>query len=295
MRVLITGIGGFVGGVFAHAFLNAGWRVTGVCRNRRPTRLAARPNLDIAVTDLRDCKALPERYDCLVHCAADVPATCPDPDEMFRSNVEGTRRLFAQATDAGARHVVYMSSMAVYGKISVPVVREDTPPEAPDVYGRSKEEGERLLAEWVGQTGGAGASIRLPGVVGAGGRNNFLCDTLQRIMGDQPVSARNPDAMFNNVVHVVDLAAFVVSLADRMPRGHTVLTVAARDPLPIREALQRLYRGVGRREQIVWKSGGGSPFIIAFDRACALGYRPATVADCIDRFVSDSLTEAARG
>jgi hypothetical protein len=147
----------------------------------------------------------------------------------------------------------------------------------------------------VDRTGGAGASIRLPGVVGAGGRNNFLCDTLQRIMGDQPVPARNPDAMFNNVVHVVDLAAFVISLADRMLRGHTVLTVAARDPLPIREALRHLYRGAGRSEQISWKSGGGSPFTIAFERACALGYRPATVADSIDRFVADSMAEAARG
>src|SRR5436853_620099 len=91
MHALITGAGGFVGGAIARAGLAAGWRVTAVCRKRRPAALAACPGIEIVATDLRDCSNLPDRYDYLVHCAAEVPAYCPDPEKLYRGNVDAMR------------------------------------------------------------------------------------------------------------------------------------------------------------------------------------------------------------
>lgn len=292
MRALITGVGGFIGSFMVRSFLNSGWRVTGVCRKHHPTRLAGLSCLDFVVTDLRECNGLPDQYDYLVHCAADVPAYCSDENELYHSNVEGTRCLLDHAATVGVRRVAYMSSMAVYGTISVPVVDESTASVEPDIYGRSKAEGEKLLAAWTRRTDGAGVSLRLPGVVGVGGRNNFLCDSLQRILNGQPVTARNPNSLFNNVLHVQDLAAWVVGLADRMPKGATALTIASQQPLTIRNMLARLYQRAGRKEQINWQDEiRKTPFLIAFDHARTLGYRPATVGNCIDRIVSDTLKE----
>lgn len=291
MHALITGVGGFIGSATAQAFLEAGWRVTGVCRKRPPSRLASHAGLNIVFADLRRCEGLPDQYDYLVHCAADVPAHCADENEMYRSNVDGMRCLLDHAAGAGVRQVAYMSSMAVYGAITASVVNEQTPLNEAGPYGKSKFEGERLLAAWVGQTKGRGVSIRLPGIVGAGGANNFLCDVLQQIVAGQPVSGRNPDALFNNVVHVKDLAAFIISLAERMPQGHTVLTIAAREPMTIREVLVRLFALSGMREQIQWSPANGKPFLINGERAGSLGFQPATVADSLDRFVRDVLSE----
>lgn len=291
MHALITGIGGFVGGRVARAFLDADWRVTGICRKRGPSRLSPHPALSVVTADLRNCRELPDRYDYLVHCAADIPAYCSNDDELYRSNVEGTQRLLTLATAVGVNRIAYLSSMAVYGKISSSVVNENTSPNTPDIYGQSKAEGERLVAEWSRCNEGAAVSVRLPGVIGAGGRNNFLCDMLQRIITDQTVNARNPDALFNNVVHVDKLATFIVTLDTNMPKGHTVLTVAAREPLAIRDVLARLYQRTGRKERITWEGSSDTPFLITFDRACTLGYRPATVADSIDLFVTETLAE----
>ena len=113
---------------------------------------------------------------------------------------------------------------------------------------------------WARQTSGSGVSIRLPGIVGAGGRNNFLSDSLQRILADEPVIASNPDAPFNNVVHVEDLAAWVIPLCDRMPEGHNAFTIAADEPLTIRDTLARLYRKAGREPRICWQQRAGTPF-----------------------------------
>lgn len=292
VHALITGVGGFIGGATAQAFLEAGWRVTGVCRKRRPSRWVNHANLQIVATDLRDCEGLPARYDYLVHCAADVPAYCADENEMYRSNVDGMHRLLDHAGGAGAKRLAFMSSMAVYGAISTAVVNEETPLSEADAYGRSKIEGERLLSDWVRQTGGRGVSIRLPGIVGAGAANNFLSDTLQHIMADRPVNGHNPDALFNNVIHVKDLAAFIISLDEFMPPGHTVLTIAARESMTIRDVLARLYALSGKREQIRWSFAGGRPFLINADRACSLGFQPATVIDSLNRFVTDVLSQS---
>src|SRR5207253_1500272 len=103
-------------------------------------------------------------------------------------------------------------------------VDENTLPSTPSVYGKSKAEGEKMLEAWA-TGGGCCASLRLPGVVGAGGRNNFLCDSLEGVLADRTIRARNPDALFNNVVHVDDLAQFVVALGAAMPAGAMPLTV----------------------------------------------------------------------
>ena len=294
MHVLITGVGGFIGSAMARACLDAGWRVTGVGRKRLPAGLAPQPNLDIVSTDLRHCEGLPNRYDYLVHCAAEVPAYCPDETELYRSNVDGTRKLLDQAAAAGATRVAYMSSMAAYGAVATPIVNEETSPIQPGTYGKSKAEGESLLAAWVARTGGAGVSIRLPGIVGAISANNFLSDTLKNILANRPVTGRKPDALFNNIVHVDDLARFIISLAEKMPTGHTMLTIAASQPIPIRDVLTRLYAASARPQNIRWAPAAGTPFLIEFKRAAALGFRPATVIDSLDRFVTDVLAHESQ-
>ncbi len=97
--------------------------------------------------------------------------------------------------------------MAVYGRVEDDVVDPDTPVREPNAYGRSKLACERLLADLSRAHSDLRAlSIRLPGVVGPGSHDNFLSDTMTRLAAGQNVVARTPDALFNNVVHIDDLA-----------------------------------------------------------------------------------------
>jgi dihydroflavonol-4-reductase len=49
------------------------------------------------------------------HVAADYRLWVPDADEMYRSNVEGTRALIQAAQAAGVRRIVYTSTVATMG------------------------------------------------------------------------------------------------------------------------------------------------------------------------------------
>jgi dihydroflavonol-4-reductase len=118
MRALVTGASGFVGAAVARALAGAGWQVRVLVRTGSDrTNLRSLP-LDIAVGDLTDAASLVDAMaDCeaLFHVAADYRLGAPDPSQLYRTNVEGTRNLLAAAKAAGVKKIVYTSSVATMG------------------------------------------------------------------------------------------------------------------------------------------------------------------------------------
>jgi nucleoside-diphosphate-sugar epimerase len=242
------------------------------------------------VADLRAADALPDRFDALLHCAAEIPARCPDPDELYRSNLVIAQNVFGQALAAGARAIVFTSSMSIYGTITAPMVSEETIVDKPDAYGRAKLDAERLLGGVTERGLLSGLSIRLPGTVGRGSHHNFLSDALARVLAGETINANHPDAPFNNIVYVGTLAEFVERwLRDPRP-GHAVTNLAAQEPMCIRDVVASLFKAAERPERIAIAEGGKQPFLISLDRAMSLGYRPLTVRASIEAFVRDSMS-----
>ena len=241
--------------------------------------------------DLAAAEPLPAGpFDALIHCAGAIPSTVPDEAELSRINVQGSRRLFEHAVKSGATIIVFCSSMAVYGRVAADVVDPDTPVDEPGAYGRSKLESEAKLAELSSaNTGLRALSIRLPGVVGPGSHDNFLSDTMRRLAAGETISVRNPDALFNNVVPIDDLAHFADTLLKALAPGHRVTTIAATDPLPVREVVGILQDAAGGVGEVHYQHEGHS-FLISSEHARSLGYRAPTVRDAVQRFAAGCAT-----
>ena len=78
--------------------------------------------------------------------AADYRLWVPDPAEMYKVNVNGTRELLRLACEAGMARVVYTSSVATMGfKTDGSIVDEDTPVSEGDMIGHYKRS--KWLAE----------------------------------------------------------------------------------------------------------------------------------------------------
>jgi len=287
-EIVVTGAGGFVGGYLARWFAEHGAAVTATLRRSRP--LSALPaGVNVITGDVRQPGLLPERFDALIHCAAGTPSSCPDPDELRAINVEAARVLFDRSRDAGARTVVFLSSMSVYGQISAPVVTESLTPVNPDSYGRSKTDGEVLLQDAVAGGVASGLAIRLPGTVGRGSHHNFLSDTLGRARRGETIVARHPDALFNNIVFVGDLARFLAAWIGAPRHGYAVTNLAASEPMLFRDLYSHLFACLGAPERIQYETSGKPPFLISIDRARALGYHAPTVRESIASFVGDCI------
>jgi dihydroflavonol-4-reductase len=120
MTTLVTGATGFVGSHVARQLLAAGNRVRVLVR--RSSKLQALDGLAVERVegDLNDLTSLDRAMRgvrCVFHVAADYRLWTRDPDEIYRTNVEGTRRLFEIGVQAGVERIVYTSTVAT---IAVP-------------------------------------------------------------------------------------------------------------------------------------------------------------------------------
>jgi nucleoside-diphosphate-sugar epimerase len=273
-HVVVTGAGGFVGGHVARWLAARGLTVTAHTRQH---------------ADLRTPGSLPSRFDALIHCAAETPERCPEPARLYERNMDLSRSVFEQALAASAQCAVFLSSMSAYGSISVDELTEDSPPGELDAYGRAKRDSEALLQDCVARGLASGLSIRLPGTVGKGSHDNFLSVFLGRVLRGEKLKGRNPDALFNNIVYVGDLAVFLGGWIAAPKPGYSVTNLAAIDPLPMREVLKLLYTCAGRAPDFEFDAGGKKPFLISLERARSLGYRPASVRASVEAFVRDCL------
>lgn len=288
-RVAVTGAAGFVGGFVARWLAARGFAVTAIAR-RRPVQSSPDPSgLAWCIADVCDPEAFPARFDALVHCAAVLPSSCPDPEPLYRDNMALARAAFERAVAAGARSAVNLSSMSVYGAIAAPVVSEDTQPRDPDPYGCAKRDAEELLAALAARHPLSALSIRLPGTVGRGSHHNFLSDVMTRLRAGEIVRATNPESLFNNIVYVGDLAAFIERRISQTVPENAVTNLASDEALPLREVLALMFDGAGQPARIEFALGGKAPFLIALDHARSLGYRPATVRASIAAMVRDCL------
>jgi dihydroflavonol-4-reductase len=109
---------------------------------------------ETATGDLRDPASLEKAMsgcDTVFHVAADYRLWVRDPQEMYRSNVEGTRAILQAARKNGVRRVVYTSSVATMGFTSDGRAADEDSPVSLEVmighYKRSKFMAEQIAME----------------------------------------------------------------------------------------------------------------------------------------------------
>ncbi|MBZ5508992.1 MAG: NAD-dependent epimerase/dehydratase family protein [Acidobacteriia bacterium] len=159
MKAFITGATGFVGSHVARALAVRGAELRLLVRSTSRTDNIADLRAEVATGDLRDPESLKKAMagcDFVFHVAADYRLWVRDPEQMYRSNVEGTRAIIRAAQETGVRRVIYTSSVATMGFTrDGHIAREDSPVSIRDMVGhykRSKFMAEQIALE-AGQNG----------------------------------------------------------------------------------------------------------------------------------------------
>ncbi len=221
----ITGASGYVGSRVAKALAEAGY--TPVTLGRRPSDVPWSLSDDVSARTFSD-----RRVEALVHCAYDFrPRT---RQEIYATNVEGTRRLFSAARAAGVGRIVHLSTTAAF-------------PGARSIYGQAKLETENLARE-------ANAFVVRPGLV-CGDEPGGMVGTLAGLLRRSPVVPIVGGERTTFTVQDDELALLIVRLVRGELDGQIVpryapIVAATEQGITLRALLDRIAAREGRR--VVW-------------------------------------------
>ena len=290
MNVLLTGAKGFCGSHLRQSLRNSAHTLWATARTW-DTPPEFQPGYNTLETDFSDFRSLPKYVDVVIHTAASLSIRHAAEIDFQRNNIDLTRNLVNYAIDAGARLFIFFSAISVYGSIGSSIVTEGTPCKDPDPYSLSKLESEAYLAE--NQHAISSLSLRLPSVVGPGARYGWLTDVVTKMRRNDPVTFVNPDTLFNNAVHIADLADFIDRLIASPPTGAAAINLSLDGRMPVADVLSALKSLLQSDSALMATSDAAKPgFMIDSTLGREkFGWRSMAVEPFLERLAADVVAE----
>lgn len=242
MRVLITGITGFVGSHLTRRLVDGGHEVTGLATDPARSPLGVH---DIRSTDVTDASALRDVIEeldpeAIVHLAglSSVGRSWQVPGDYLRVNFSGTRNLVHEAR---GRKVVFASSAEVYGNVpeAEQPIAEDRLLDPRSPYAMTKACAEEVALDY------NAVVVRSFNSIGPGQAPHFALPSfaaqLRAISKGEalPVLKVGDLSPRRDFLHVVDAVEGYVTIVERGEPGE-VYNLASGTAHSIRHALDRL-------------------------------------------------------
>lgn len=156
MKVLVTGITGFIGSRLALSLKNQGEEVIGLGLKNNSAESENYHDLEIAhipvklggVDDKAQLLDLLKECDIVIHLAA-AQHEAGVPDSYFHDiNYQGTLNVLEAAAEAQVKHFIHGSTIGVYGAAMAGELSESSLVKPDNIYGTTKLKAEKLVASY---------------------------------------------------------------------------------------------------------------------------------------------------
>lgn len=270
MRVLVTGVAGFIGFHVARALAARGDAVIGIDNldpyyrvQLKRDRLAQLPGeVRVIEADFADAAALAravegEPFDRIVHLGAQagVRHSIDNPGAYGHANLVGHLNLLELARHRRVEHFVYASSSSVYGEAGEGPLSVDARADRPiSLYAATKRSGELMAGSYAHLYRVPTTGLRLFTVYGPWGRPDmaawlFTAAILER----RPIRVFNGGALRRDFTYIDDLVAGVLAVLDRPPAGdgaaspHALYNIGRGRPEALGDLIGAIERACGER------------------------------------------------
>jgi len=236
MKVLITGISGFIAPHLAEAALNRGWEVLGVdileCDVYRDQKGFVFKKKDVRDLTLQELDGI----DYIFHMAfvTSIPESIEHPLETSRDSLDMTLYLLELARKAGIKKIIFPSTASLYGDNPVPW-KEEMPLQPIEPYSWQKLACEYALKTWTVRYGLPSVIFRMFQVFGERQRKNTALAAFFRAKKEgKPITLTetDPGSPFRtsqrDFIYVKDIADAFVKAAESDKTGNAeVINIAS--------------------------------------------------------------------
>jgi nucleoside-diphosphate-sugar epimerase len=255
MRILVTGVNGFIGKYLCAELLRREYAVIAASRSVNDCIGMIDWVVISSINNETDWSHALHGIDVVIHLAARVHVmneVATDPlDEFRKVNVNGTLNLAKQAVTAAVKRFVFISSVKVngeYTQLDKPFTEIDTP-NPQDPYGISKSEAEQGLMLIAQKTSMEVVVIRPPLVYGAGVKANFA--SMMRMVKRSiplPLGAIHNKRSF---VYIDNLVSLIMKCIIHPAAANQVFLVSDGNDLSTTELLRGCASALGVRSRLL--------------------------------------------
>ena len=323
MKLLITGMAGFIGHAVARRLSGQGHEIVGIdnlndyydvsLKQARLENLADCPDVRFERLDLADRDAMAalfeqESFDRVIHLAAQagVRYSLENPNAYVDANLVGHMNVLEGCRHSRVEHLVYASSSSVYGaNEKVPFSTDDNVDHPISLYAATKKANELMAHTYSHLYDLPTTGLRFFTVYGPWGRPDMALFKFTRaVFEGKSLEVYNHGDMSRDFTYIDDIVEGVVRVLDVVPkpRGTSEVTTDIRtapyalfnighgSPVSLMDFIRAIEKATGREAVCDFKpmQAGDVPRTWADTEALfeATGYRPeVTVEDGVQRFV----------
>lgn len=237
MKVLVTGVAGFIGYFVARRLLADGETVYGIdnlndyydvsLKEGRLAQLLPYPSFSFARLDLADRAKMDalfkeQSFDRVIHLAAQagVRYSLKNPYAYADSNLTGFIHILEGCRHMGVEHLVYASSSSVYGaNRKVPFVTTDNVDHPVSLYAATKRANEVMAHSYSHLYGLPTTGLRFFTVYGPWGRPDMAYfKFVDAIANDRPIQVYNHGKMQRDFTYIDDIVEGIVRVVQHLPQ-----------------------------------------------------------------------------
>jgi len=272
-HVLVTGASGFFGGVLKRRFLAEGYAVTNIDLVRDPDwDPETHPTLTSIQGDIRNTALLNElftkgNFSAVFHVAAMLAHDTINDNDLWTSNVDGTRNIAEACRAHNVRQLIFTSTNCLWASNLGHEVREDEPPNPVELYGRSKLAAEEALKPYEADLNVI--TIRCPTIIDSG-RLGLLAILFEFIQDNKKVWVVGSGSNRYQFIYAQDLATACIQAMD-YPHSD-LFHIGSDNVCSLREVYEAVIRDAGTRARVAQLPK--APTIAAMKLAHKLGVSP---------------------
>ena len=315
MRVLVTGVAGFIGYHLSQRLLAEGDQVYGIdnlndyydvsLKKARLAQLQPQPRFKFEYLDLSDRAGMvhlfeTQRFDCVVNLAAQagVRYSLINPHAYVDSNLTGFVNLLEGCRQQQVSHLVYASSSSVYGiSPKVPFATGDNVDHPISLYAATKKANELMAHTYSHLYQIPTTGLRFFTAYGAWGRPDMAYfKFVKAIKAGQPIEVYNYGDMQRDFTYIDDVIEGVLRVMRQAPTGaeavapYRLYNIGNHQPISLARFIEVVEAALGQTAQKIFlpMQPGDVPITCADveDLMRDVGFRPTTPIETgIARFV----------
>jgi UDP-glucuronate 4-epimerase len=288
MKILVTGVAGFIGFHVANYLLSRGDTVVGIdnindyydirLKQERLQELATNKNssvftfikMDIADRSAMEILFKAQQFDKVIHLAAQagVRYSIENPHAYIDSNIVGFMNILEGCRHNKSQHLVYASSSSVYGaNESMPFSVQDNVDHPVSLYAASKKANELMAHTYSHLYGLATTGLRFFTVYGPWGRPDMaLFKFTQAILQGEAIDVYNYGNHRRDFTYIDDIVMGIILSLDQQVSGNSmwnglkpdpstskapwkIYNIGAQTPVKLLDFIETLERALGKTAQ----------------------------------------------